>query len=152
MMNVRLVVGVLTVGLLWSAGCSSVKSVASAVPGASLVGLKADAPEGPQVGEKVHFKISPEEALEILAEVAPKHEWELDAVDDQYDLQGLRGKYFRLLTRRFIGGVFEMNGVFFIEPEGTYVVVGVRNTGFPQELLAPFTAAVEARKGSAKTP
>lgn len=151
MMNVRLVVGLLIVGMIWGTGCSSVKSVASAVPGSSLVGLKADAPEGPQVGEKVHFKISPDDALEILAKVAPAHEWELDAVGEQYDLQGLRGKYFRLLTRRFIGGVYEMNGVFFTEPEGTYVVVGTKDTGFPQELLAPFTAAVEERAGVART-
>jgi hypothetical protein len=44
-----------------------------------------------------------------------------------------------------------MNGVFFTEPEGTYVVVGKKDTGFPQELVEPFTAAIEARKGSMKT-
>jgi hypothetical protein len=132
-------------------GCGTVKSAASVVPGASYVpGLAEDKSDGPQVGEKLHFKISPDEALEILAEVAPAHEWELDAVGEQYDLEGLRGKYFRLLTRRFIGGVYEMNGVFFIEPGGTYVVVGKKDTGFPQELVAPFTAAVEAKTGAAK--
>ena len=134
------------------AGCSTVKSAASVVPGASYVpGLEDDESGGPQVGEKLHFKISPDEALEILAEVAPAHEWELDAVGEQYDLEGLRGKYFRLLTRRFIGGVYEMNGVFFIEPEGTYVIVGKKDTGFPQELVEPFTAAVEAKTGTTKT-
>jgi hypothetical protein len=133
------------------AGCSTVKSAASVVPGASYIpGLEDDKSDGPQVGEKLHFKISPDEALAILAEVAPAHEWELDAVGEQYDLEGLRGKYFRLLTRRFIGGVYEMNGVFFLEPEGTYVVVGKKDTGFPQELVAPFTAAVEAKTGAAK--
>ncbi len=132
-------------GLTMNVGCGTVKSAASAVPGASYVGLTADQPEGPQVGEKLHFKLSPEEALAVLAEVAPAHGWELDATGDQYDLQGFRGKYFRLLTRRFIGGVFEMNGVFFTEPEGVYVIVGKKNTGFPQDLVAPFTAAVQAR-------
>lgn len=132
-------------------GCSTVKSAASAVPGASYVpGLADEKADGPQVGEKLHFKISPDEALEILAEVAPAHEWELDAVGEQYDLEGLRGKYFRLLTRRFIGGVYEMNGVFFIEPGGTYVIVGKKDTGLPHELVAPFTAAVEAKTRAAQ--
>jgi hypothetical protein len=142
-------IGLCTIGVLevmWGAGCSTVKSAASVVPGSSLVGLKPDASDGPQVGEKIHFKVSPDEALEILAQVGPEHGWELDAVGEQYDLQGSRGRYFRLLTRRFIGGVYEMNGVFFAEPEGTYVIVGKTDTGFPQDLVEPFTAAVEEQK------
>lgn len=131
--------------LMLVSGCSSVKSVATAVPGASLVGLKDDKPTGPQVGEKLHFKISPDEALTILAEVAPVHGWQIDATGDQYDLQGFRGKYFRLFTNRFIGGGVEMNGVFFTEPEGTYVIVGKKDTGLPQELVEPFTEAVKAK-------
>jgi hypothetical protein len=39
-----------------------------------------------------------------------------------------------------------MNGVFFAEPEGTYVIVGKTDTGFPQDLVEPFTAAVEEQK------
>jgi hypothetical protein len=141
------------ISLLLGTGCSTARSVASAVPGASLVpGLSQEDSTGPKEGETLHFKISPDEALEILAKVAPEHEWELDAVGDQYDLQGLRGKYFRLLTRRFIGGVFEMNGVFFSETEGTYVKVGKKDIGFPQELVEPFTAAVEARMSASKSP
>ena len=86
-------------------GCSAVKSAASVVPGASYVpGLADDKSDGPQVGEKLHFKISPDEALEILAEVAPAHEWELDAVGEQYDLEGLRGKYFKLRSFKFLLG------------------------------------------------
>jgi hypothetical protein len=149
----RFMIGLLVVGVsgaAMSAGCSSVKSAASAIPGSSMVGLGNDTSAGPKVGEKVHFKVSPDEAMEVLAEIAPAHGWELDAVGEQHDLQGLRGKYFRLLTRRFIGGVFEMNGVFFIEPGGTYIVVGKRESGFPQDLVAPFTAAIEAKTGGAK--
>jgi hypothetical protein len=112
-------------------------------------GLKDDASAGPKAGEKLHFKITPEEALAILKEVAPTREWEMDVSGDQYDLQGYRGKYFRILTKRFIGGVFEMNGVFFAEPEGTYVLVGSKETGLPQELVEPFTAAVAAKTESA---
>jgi hypothetical protein len=125
-----------------TAGCSIVKAV---VPGQGE-----EKSSGPQVGEKVHFKISPEEAVAILAEIAPQHEWEVEVTGDQFDLQGFRGKYFRLLTGRFIGGPLEVNGVFFLEPGGTYVVVGSKNTGLPQALVEPFTAAVATRTGAAK--
>jgi hypothetical protein len=134
-----------------SSGCGTVKSAASVVPGASYVpGLADSKSDGPQAGEKLYFKISPDEALEILAEVAPQHGWQLASAGEQYDLQGLRGKYFRLETTRFLGGATEMNGVFFIDPAGTYVVVGKKYTGLPEELVEPFMAAVEARTGTAK--
>ncbi len=142
--NIRgnIVVVLVTIFCIGGVGCSTVKSV---VPG-----LQDEQSSGPKVGEKLHFKVTPEEALAILREVAPAHEWAVDVTGDQYDLQGFRGKYFRLLTQRFLGGVFEMNGVFFIEPEGTYVVVGSKETGFPQELVEPFTAAVAAKTEAAK--
>ena len=142
-----------SIGLAVGTGCSTAKSVVSAVPGASYVpGLQAEQSSGPAVGEKLHFKLTPDEALQILATVAPAHGWELDAVGEQYDVQGLRGKYFRLLTRRFIGGVFEINGVFFSEATGTYIVVGKKDTGFPQDLVEPFTAAVAAKTGQTQAP
>ena len=125
-----------------TAGCSAVKAV--------IPGQGEEKPSGPQVGEKVHFKISPEEAVAILAEIALQHEWEVETTGDQFDLQGFRGKYFRLLRGRFIGGPLEVNGVFFLEPGGTYAVVGSKNTGLPQELVEPFTAAVAERTGTAK--
>lgn len=144
----KIIVLIGSIALAISTGCSTAKSVVSAVPGASYVpGLEADKSSGPAIGEKLHFKLTPDEALQILATVAPAHGWELDAVGEQYDLQGLRGKYFRLLTRRFIGGVFEINGVFFSEPAGTYIVVGKKDTGFPQDLIEPFTSAVVAKTG-----
>jgi len=130
-------------------GCSSVQSAASAVPGASYIpGLAEDESGEPQEGDKLHLKISPDDALVILSEVAPQHGWTLAAVGEQHDLQGLRGKYFRLETTRFLGGATEMNGVFFIEEEGAYVVVGKRHTGLPEELVAPFIAAVKERTGT----
>jgi len=129
-----------------SSGCGTMKSVVSVVPGASYVpGLVDSKPDGPQEGEKLQFKISPDEALEILADIAPQHGWQLAGAGEQHDLQGLRGKYFRLETTRFLGGATEMNGVFFIDPGGTYVVVGKRNTGLPEELVEPFVAAVAAK-------
>ncbi len=117
-------------------GCSTVKSV---VPG-----MKSDSP-GVAVGDKLHLKIPPEEAITILSEVAPQNGWKVASTGDQFDLQGLRGKYFRLETQRFLGGAKEMSGVFFTEPSGSYVVVGKSNAGLPQELAEPLLAAVEAR-------
>src|SRR5215813_6043756 len=111
MRNIRANLFFLLISLLWvvgTAGCSAMQSV---IPG------QGDKPSGPQVGEKVHFKISPEEAVAILKEVALQHEWEVEATGDQFDLQGFRGKYFRLLKGQFIGGPLEVNGVFLLEPE-----------------------------------
>lgn len=142
--NVRENLFLFLISILWvvgTVGCSAVQAV---IPG------QGDKSSGPQVGEKVHFKISPEEAVVILAEIAPQHEWEVETTGDQFDLQGFRGKYFRLLRGRFIGGPLEVNGVFFLEPGGTYAVVGSKNTGLPQELVEPFTAAVAERSGTAK--
>ena len=69
-------------------GCSAVKSV---VPG-----MKSDSPPGVAAGEKLHLKIPPEEALAILQEVAAQNGWKVASTGDQFDLQGFRGKYFRL--------------------------------------------------------
>ena len=117
--------------------CSSVKSV---VPG-----LKSENELEP--GDKLHLKVSPEEAIQILDEVAAQHDWQIYSVGDQFDLQGYRGKYFRLETSRFIGGRDAFSGVFFTEPSGSYVIVGKNETGLPPELLEPFLAAVEAHTG-----
>jgi hypothetical protein len=119
--------------------CSSCSTVKSVVPG-----MKSDSP-GVAVGDKLHLKIPPEEAITILSEVALQNGWKVASTGDQFDLQGLRGKYFRLETQRFLGGAKEMSGVFFSEPSGSYVVVGKSNAGLPQDLAEPFLAAVEAR-------
>ena len=144
--DVALVIVAGAVWVLALSGCGSMKSAASAVPGASYIpGLADDESGEPQEGDKLHLQISPDEALAILADVAPQHGWTLAAVGEQHDLQGLRGKYFRLETTRFLGGATEMNGVFFIEPQGTYVIVGKRHTGLPEELVEPFTLAVKEK-------
>ena len=123
--------------ITYCAGCSTVKSV---VPG-----MKSDSPPGAAAGEKLHLKITPEEAIAILSEVALQNGWKVASTGDQFDLQGFRGKYFRLEIERFLGGPKDVSGVFFSEPSGSYVVVGKSNTGLPQELTGPFLAAVEAR-------
>ncbi len=118
-------------------GCSMVKSV---VPG-----MGSDSPPGASAGERLHFKVTPEEAIAILREVAPQNGWQVASTGDQFDLQGLRGKYFRVETEKFLGGWKSMSGVFFSEASGSYVVVGKHDTGLPQELTGPFLTAVEAR-------
>lgn len=105
--------------------------------------------KGVTAGEKVHLKVPPEQAVRILDEVAAQHGWSIVSVGDQFDMQGQRGKYFRMETTRFIGGRKEMSGVFFNEPEGSYVIVGKNDAGLPEELVQPFLAAVNEQGGGA---
>jgi hypothetical protein len=101
-------------------------------------------------GEKIHVKMPPEQALKALDEVAAQHGWAIVSVGDQYDMQGLRGKYYRLETTRFIGGKKQMSGVFFIEPDGCFTVVGKHDSGLPTELVEPFLAATHGQAGEVK--
>jgi hypothetical protein len=106
--------------------------------------------KGITAGEKMHLKVPPEQAVRILDEVAAQHGWSIVSVGDQFDMQGQRGKYFRLETTRFIGGRKEMSGVFFNEPEGSYVIIGKYDSGLPEELVQPFLAAVNGQGGGEK--
>jgi hypothetical protein len=101
-------------------------------------------------GGKLHVKVTPEEAITILQKVAPENGWQVISTGDQFDMQGLRGKYFRLETDRFLGGIKQVSGVFFSEPTGSYVMVGSKDTGLPENLVAPFTAAADGRGGEAE--
>jgi len=107
--------------------------------------------KGITAGEKIHLKVPPEQAVRILDEVAAQHDWSIVSVGDQYDMQGQRGKYFRLETTRFIGGLKQMSGVFFNEPEGSYVIVGKTDSGLPEELVQPFLTAVNEHVGGASS-
>jgi hypothetical protein len=128
---------ILSLSLIHLTSCSTVKSV--------IPGMGSDSPPGAAAGEKLHLKITPEEAVAILSEVAPQNGWQVASTGDQFDLQGLRGKYFRVETEKFLGGWKSMSGVFFSEASGSYVMVGKHDTGLPQELTGPFLTAVEAR-------
>jgi len=128
---------------LFSLGCNPIRTVQSVVPG-----LKSES-SGPEVGEKLQLRISPDEAVRVLDEVAAENGWYLVSIGDQHDMQGRRGKYFRLETDRFIGGRKQMAGVFFSDTAGSYVLVGKYDTGLPQELVPAFLAAVQQRSGSA---
>ena len=101
-------------------------------------------------GEKIHLKIPPDQAIKVLDEVAAQNGWAIVSIGDQYDMQGLRGKYYRLETTRFIGGRKQMSGVFFHETEGCFTVVGKVDSGLPTELVQPFLAAVNGQTASAK--
>lgn len=101
-------------------------------------------------GEKIHLKVPPEQALKILDDVATQHGWAIVSVGDQYDMQGLRGKYYRLETTRFIGGRKQMSGVFFAEPAGCFTVVGKTESGLPPDLVEPFLAASNGQRGEEK--
>ena len=127
----------LSLSLVHCTSCSTVKSV---VPG-----MGDETSSGPSAGEKLHFQVTPEEAVEILREVASQNEWELVGTGDQFDMHGPRGRFFRLENDRFLGGVKSVGGAFFAESTGCYVVVEKGGTGLPEELTAPFIAAVEAR-------
>ena len=134
----------LLLGLASLCGCGTVKSL---VPGAGK-----DKSTAADVGERLHLNVTPEEAVAILREVAPQNGWQVISSGDQFDLEGPRGKYFRLETEKFIGGRKSVSGVFFSEPTGTYVVVGKKDIGLPEALAAPLTAAVDARHGAAGEP
>ena len=100
---------------------------------------------------KLRLKVPPEQAVRILDEVAAQNGWSIVSVGDQYDMQGQRGKYFRMETTRFIGGRKQMSGVFFTEPEGSYVIVGKTDAGLPEELVQPFLTAVNEHVGGASS-
>jgi hypothetical protein len=107
--------------------------------------------KGLEAGQKLHLKVAPEQAIRILDEVAAQNGWSIASVGDQHDMQGQRGKYFRMETNRFIGGVKQMSGVFFSEAEGCFVVIGKTDAGLPEELVQPFVAAVQTHVGEAQT-
>jgi len=103
-----------------------------------------------ETGEKIHLKVPTAQALKILDDVAAQNGWSIVSVGDQYDMQGLRGKYYRMETTRFIGGRKTMRGVFFDEPTGCFTVVGKNDSGLPTELVEPFLAAVNGQGGGDK--
>jgi len=104
--------------------------------------------EGADVGQRLYLQVSAEEALDILTALAPEHGWEVKSIGNQYDLTGPRGKYFRLEAQRLLGGPSEMSGVFFSDPKGSYVLVGKREMGLPEDLVAPLKSAIEAESGA----
>ena len=121
--------------------------IVSMVSCSSIPGFRPSSSEAESAGQKLYLKVTPEEAIEILQEVAPEHGWEVKAVGEQYDLTGPRGKYFRVEADKLIGGKSEMSGVFFSDPKGAYVLIGKREMGLPEALVEPVKAEVRQRAG-----
>lgn len=130
---------------LWGGVC--LWCIVSIVGCSSIPGFRPSSSEAESAGQKLYLQVTPEEAIDILQDVAPEHGWEVKAVGEQYDLTGPRGKYFRVETDRLIGGKSEMSGVFFSDPKGSYVLIGKREMGLPEALVEPVTAAVRQRVG-----
>jgi hypothetical protein len=114
--------------------CSTVKSVVPGLGGDSAA------------GDRQHFPVPPEEAVEILREVAPQKGWEVVSSGDEFDINGPRGKYFRLEAERTIGSKRVVSGVFFSEPSGSYVTIS-NKVGLPEDLLEPLRTAIKGRTG-----
>jgi hypothetical protein len=103
------------------------------------------------VGGQQHLPVSPEEAVTVLLEVAPQNGWEVVSTGDEFDINGPRGKYFRLEAERTIGGKKSVSGVFFSEATGSYVTISDK-TGLPEALVEPLIAAIKARRGTSDGP
>lgn len=144
-MMARRIASLMTQRSVWRGVCLG--CIVSIVSCSSIPGFRPNAEEGASAGQKLFLKISPEEAIDVLQDVAPENGWEVKAVGEQYDLTGPRGKYFRLETNKLIGGKSEMSGVFFSDPRGSYVLIGKREMGLPESLVEPVKAAVRAQVG-----
>ncbi len=116
--------------------CSTVKSVVPGLGGDSAA------------GDRQHFPVPPEEAVEILREVAPQKGWEVVSSGDEFDINGPRGKYFRLEAERTIGSKRVVSGVFFSEPNGSYVTIS-NKVGLPEDLVEPLSTAIKGWRGMA---
>lgn len=128
------------------AGWLAVGWLLAALGCGALPGFRSDS-EDEGEGQRLYLHVSPEEAIAILTALAPEHGWEVKSVGNQYDLTGMRGRYFRLGTSRLIGGGSEMSGVFFSDPKGSHVLVGKREMGLPEDLVDPLKSAIKKRSG-----
>jgi hypothetical protein len=124
--------------LCFSSACSSVQS--------SVQELVANEPRDETYAGRQHFPVTPQEAVDFLAEIAPRHGWEVVSTGDEYDGRSQRGKFFRLEPNRAGGGRKAMSGVFYAEPKGTYVRVSEDN-GLPELLVAPLIAEIKEKNG-----
>ncbi len=131
---------------IWSVRSLCLCCIVALLGCSSIPGFRPNAPEedaGDETSKKLYLTVSPEEALDALTEIAPEHGWEVKSVGEQYDLTGARGKYFRIETQKLIGGALETSGVFFSDPKGTYVLIGEREMGLPEDLIDPLRAALQ---------
>ena len=93
-----------------------------------------------------HLPVTPQEAVDFLVEVAPRHGWEVVSTGDEYDAYRQRGKFFRLEADKPSSGKKVISGVFYAERTGTYVRVS-ENNGLPETLVDPLIAEIKEKKG-----
>jgi hypothetical protein len=119
--------------------CSSVQS--------SVQELVAQEPRDETYAGRQHFPVTPQEATDLLTEVAPRNGWQVLSTGDEYDVHGQRGKFFRLEPIRRDAKKRNVSGVFYAEPGGAYVRVSEEN-GLPEELIQPLITAIKKNRGS----
>jgi len=133
-----LLVGV-ALGLSLSTGCGAVPpSVAELVTG--------EAPTDPTYAGRQHLPVSPDQALEVLRDVATQQGWKVVSTGGEYDTQGQRGTFFRLAPTTPGGEQQTVSGVFYAEPSGSYVRISQQN-GLPEALVEPLITEIKKQKG-----
>ena len=122
--------------------CGSANSVQSTVRGI----LTGEEPTDETYAGRQHFPVTPQEAVDFLVEVAPRHGWEVVSTGDEYDAYRKRGKFFRLETDKPMPGKKIISGVFYEEKTGAYVRIS-ENNGLPEVLVEPLVAEIKEQRG-----
>jgi hypothetical protein len=132
--------------LLIAAWCSLAVSACSSVQSTVQEIVTGEAPTDETYAGRQHFPVTPQEAVDFLRDVAPRHGWEVVSAGDEYDVYGQRGKFFRMETDQLLGGKKTISGVFYAEKTGAYVRVS-ENNGLPEVLVEPLIAEIKEKKG-----
>lgn len=129
--------------LFFIASCSSAPSTVESAVQRILTG---EEPEDETYAGQQHFPVTPQEAVDFLVDVAPRHGWEVVSTGDEYDAYRKRGKFFRLEADEAISGKKVVSGVFYEEGTGAYVRIS-ENNGLPETLVDPLIAEIKEKKG-----
>jgi hypothetical protein len=132
--------------LLIAAWCSLAVSACGSVQSTVQEIVTGEAPTDETYAGRQHFPVTPQEAIDFLLAVAPRHGWEVMSTGDEYDVYDQRGKFFRLETNQLLGGKKAISGVFYAEKTGAYVRVS-ENSGLPEALVEPLIAEIKEKKG-----
>jgi len=124
--------------LLTVSACSSVQSTVQGL-------VTGEEPTDETYAGRQHFPVTPQEAVDFLVAVAPRHGWAVVSTGDEYDAYGQRGKFFRVETDKLVDGKKTISGVFYAERTGAYVRVS-ENNGLPEVLVEPLIAEIKEKK------
>jgi len=120
----------------------------NAVPPSVQELVTGEAPSDPTYAGRQHFPVSPDQALEVLRDIAPQQGWEVVSTGGEYDTKGQRGTFFRLATTAAPDGEQQtVSGVFYAEPSGSYVRIS-QNNGLPEVLVEPLIAEIKKQRGN----